>query len=85
MSEHIHDWKLIRRSNIHTRFKDARPTRETLIDLLTDPGDSSELWTCPDCGEDRFKFRPGLVALTRDIPEPKELRLKGGSDVQSAE
>lgn len=53
---HIHDWKLMRKSDISTRFKNAPPTRETIIALMLDPGDSFERWVCPDCGEDRLTY-----------------------------
>jgi len=59
--QHVHQWRLVHRSDISTRFKDAPPTRETMIDIVHDPGDSSELWTCPDCGEDRYKYRPPVL------------------------
>lgn len=60
---HVHDWRLMRKSDISTRHANAPPTRESLIDLVLDDGSSSEHWTCPDCGEDRYKYRPGLMQL----------------------
>ena len=63
MSKHKHEWRLIHKSNLSTRFKNAPPTLDTLVDIVLDPGDSSELWTCPECGEDRYKFRPGFKTI----------------------
>lgn len=67
--KHRHDWRLMRKSDISTRFKNAPPTRETLIDLILDPGYSSELWTCPECGEDRYNFRPGFMQTLSTPPK----------------
>lgn len=77
MSEHRHDWKLVHKSNISTRFKNAYPDRQTIVDIINDPGDSSELWTCPDCGEDRHTFRSGAMQLLSAV-EAKPKAKKGG-------
>lgn len=61
--QHKHDWKLMHISNITTRFKNAPPTRETIIDIVLDLGDRSERWRCVDCGEEKFFF---------DMPKPLE-------------
>lgn len=72
---HRHEWRLMRKSNISTRFKNAPPTLETIVDLVLDPGDSSELWTCPECGEDRFKYRSGFMQLMAAASPPKKGKL----------
>lgn len=62
--KHTHDWKLINVSNLSTRFANARPGIDTMLDIIADPGDSSETWAC-HCGERKFNHHAGITAFSR--------------------
>lgn len=70
---HKHDWRLMKKSNISTRFANAPLTRDTIIDIVLDPGDRSETWRCPDCGEERFYYTPGFLQLLATKQEKEKL------------
>lgn len=82
MGKHVHDWRLMHKSDITTRHRGTYLSRQAVLDIITDPGDSSEHWTCPDCGEDRYKYRPGYMAAFVALSPPDHRSQDVGTDAK---